>query len=204
MTGIRCRRVLFVPAGIIAGFLILHPYVMLVQRLIGPEASESGKYGLNGYLQQFFDPVMLPMGIAFAFFGGVVSLLVSRGIDRERKLLVSKHEREKGEIALRTLHNLMVTLSHYLLNANMIIGGKVRHCRKCAVDEDAIESLAVIEEQGRRIDAVLKVLRGAVEINTSGYTSNGLVAMIDISRELEDQLRASDTLSLNSRSPGGK
>ena len=86
----------------------------------------------------------------------------------------------------------MVTLSHYLLNANMIIGGKVRHCRKMTVDQDKLASLNVIEEQGKKIDAVLKALRNSVEINTSGYTSDGLVAMINISRELEEKLSMSE------------
>ncbi len=131
---------------------------------------------------------MLLMGLAFGLLGGLIGFLFSVVTERGKRLLVSEHEREKREIALRTVHNLMVTLSHHLLNANMIIGGKVRHCRKTATGQDLLESLCVIEEQGRKIDAVLNSLRTLVEIHTSGYTSDGLVSMIDISRELDERL----------------
>lgn len=198
MGGLRHYNVLFVLAGFVLGFLVLHPYVMLVQLIVAPHSMASSQFSLSAWVQHFFDPLMLPMGIAFALFGGAIGFLVASGMDRERRLLISRHEKEKREIALRTVHNLMVTLSHYLLNANMIIGGKVRHCRKITMEPDVVDSLKIIEEQGRKIDAVLKVLRSSVEINTSGYTTDGLVAMIDISKELAEQLRASEIPNENS------
>ena len=192
MKSLHWDLVVSVIAGMGLGFLILHPYSMLVQRYISPGPPESMWRDLGEKAFDSFGPVMLSMGLAFALFGGVIGLLVAVLSDRRKKLLISRHEKEKQQIALRTIHDLMVTLSHHLLNANMIIGGKVRHCRKSAVDQDLLECLNVIEEQGRKIDAVLKSLRNLVEIHTVGYTTDRLVTMLDISKDLEEQLGRSD------------
>ncbi len=185
MFRIQHKRVFYPLAGFILGLLILHPYAMFVDRMIGPGTSDSMAVIETA---GFFEPGMLLMGLAFGLLGGLTGLLFAVVVERGHRLILSEHEKEKREIALRTIHNLMVTLSHHLLNANMIIGGKVRRCRKIAVEQDLLEGLKLIEEQGRKIDAVLNSLRSLVEINTSGYTSDGLVSMIDISRELDEQL----------------
>jgi hypothetical protein len=83
----------------------------------------------------------------------------------------------------------MVTLSYYLLNANMIIGGKVRHGRKGTSNQDVLAALEVIEKQGRKIDTVIKSLREVTEIKTISYTTSEQVRMIDISREIDDRLK---------------
>ncbi len=181
----RYERIIYVSVGLVLGFIVLHPFAMILHWVIEPGASDQSNY-LEAY--HFFEPGMILMGLAFGLLGGLTGFLLTITIERGRRLLISEHEKEKREIALRTVHNLVVTLSHYLLNANMIIGGKVRHCRKIALNNDLLESLAVIEEQGLKIDAVLNSLRGLVEINTCGYTSDGLVSMIDISRELDERL----------------
>jgi len=70
----------------------------------------------------------------------------------------------------------------------MIIGGKVRHCRKAISDQDILAALGVIEEQGRKIDAVVNALRESTEIRIARYTTDDKVQMIDISKEIEDRL----------------
>ena len=45
-------------------------------------------------------------------------------MDRLQKAFKAEYENERKKVALETLKRLMVTLSHYLLNANMIIGVK--------------------------------------------------------------------------------
>ena len=188
------NQVLFVPAGLLLGFIILHPYSMLVQWFMSRARSESIWSSIGTRALDSFDPVMFTMGLAFALFGGMIGFLFAIVTDRKQKLLVSKHEKEKQEIALQTIYNLMVTLSHHLLNSNMIIGGKVRHCRKLTGDLDLLDCLKVIEDQGRKIDAVLKTLRNLVEIHTVGYTSDGLVSMLDISKNLKEQFSESDLI----------
>ena len=177
--------------GALCGYLLLHPYTMLVYTLIHLHQDK----GLHFHWQDLpsrtlaaFDPMMLPMAVSFAFFGGVVGLLAGILLDRKRRLIAAEHENKEKIIALDTLKEVMVTLSHYLLNANMIIGGKVRHCRKATDDKDILAALAVVEEQGRKIDAVISALRDSTEIKVESYTSDGVVKMIDISREIEDRI----------------
>lgn len=129
------------------------------------------------------------MAIPFAFFGGLTGFLIGMIIRRKKRLLELKYEGEKNEVALQTLKEVMVTLSHHLLNANMIIGGQVHHCRRTVSDEDILRSLDVVEEQGHRIDAVIKALRDVSEVKTTDYTTSGTVKMIDIAEEIEEQIK---------------
>jgi hypothetical protein len=66
----------------------------------------------------------------------------------------------------------------------MIIGGTVRHCIRLEPKQDILASLAVIEEQGRKIDAVIRVLGKITEMKTADYASDGQIMMIEIAQEL--------------------
>jgi hypothetical protein len=50
------------------------------------------------------------------------------------------------------------------------------------------QCLRSVEEQGRKIDAVVRSLRETTEIRVVGYTSDNKVQMIDIAQEIEDRL----------------
>ncbi|KHK00363.1 hypothetical protein NY78_4259 [Desulfovibrio sp. TomC] len=88
---------------------------------------------------------------------------------------------------------LTATLSHYLLNANMIIGGQVRHCRRFTPSQEILDSLQVVEEQGRIIDAAIGALRELARIvilrGSSGQDTSSQISMIDLAGELEERLR---------------
>jgi len=131
---------------------------------------------------------MVPMASAFVIFGGLVGLLIALTLERKKKLLMLGVENERNQIAVQTLRELMVTLSHHLLNANTIIGGKVRHCRKLVFDKDALETLSDIETQGRKIDATIRSLREVTEMKTMDYTTGGTVTMIDIDEKIRKKM----------------
>ncbi len=178
--------------GLLIGYVFLHPYTMLVYALMHPRQPTGTGYnwtelGINAVTAMH--PLMLPMAFAFAFFGGMIGLLVGILLERRSRLMEVRLEREKEKAALHTLEQVMVTLAHHLLNANMIIGGKVRHCRKVSSDPDILASLEVIEEQGRKIDTVIATLRKTTEIKVALYTSDGSVKMLDIAHDLEEQMR---------------
>jgi hypothetical protein len=65
----------------------------------------------------------------------------------------------------------------------------VRHSQKIVTDKDALASLNVIEEQAKKIDSVISALKKVTEIKTSDYTPKGHDLMIDISKEIEQQLK---------------
>jgi uncharacterized membrane-anchored protein YhcB (DUF1043 family) len=178
--------------GIFLGYLIIHPFSMIMSALM--HLHQEGNFHLhwqdllNTQALKTFTPVMLPMAASFAVLGGVIGLLVGTLISKRESLHQAELARAKKKIALETMKNLLVTLSHYLLNANMIIGGRVRHIRREISDRDVISSLAVIEEQGRKIESAVRALKNLTEVKTADYTSDGQILMIDITRELEEQL----------------
>jgi hypothetical protein len=155
-------------AGIFLGYLVIHPFSGIVYMLVHLHQSKDFHLHWQNLIGtgalEAFKPVMLPMAVAFATLGGVIGLLAGIIAARRKKLGEAELAREKKKIALATMKKLVVTLSHYLLNANMIIGGKVRHCRKGTSSKDILAALEVIEDQGRKIDAVIKSLREVSEI----------------------------------------
>lgn len=109
-------------------------------------------------------------------------------MDRLQKAFKAEYENERKKVAIETLKRLMVTLSHYLLNANMIIGGEVRHAQKLKSNKDTLISLESIMEQAKKIDAVIGSLKKITEIKTTDYTTKGHGLMIDITQEMEAEL----------------
>lgn len=185
-------KILFFLAGALAGYLVLHPYVMLVDTLMQTKQETGSSVHLEGAepdVQPAFHPSMLPMAIPFVFLSSIIGFMAGAAIDRSRHLQALELEHEKSETALETVKSLVETLSHHLLNANMIIGGKLRHCRRATTDGDLLASLDVIEEQGRRIDAVIGALRKASEIRLV-KDLGGRISVLDISKEVEALLGA--------------
>jgi DNA-binding ferritin-like protein len=82
----------------------------------------------------------------------------------------------------------MVTLSHYLLNANTIIGGMVRRSERLDSPEKRHASLETIRDQTRRTEAVIEALKRVAEIKTADYDSASNTLMIDVKQEIEESL----------------
>lgn len=195
-------RIVFSLIGMILGFVLFHPYTMIVYALLYSHDLGLHLHWSDLKAQAFsaFEPTMLPMAIAFVIFGGAMGLLVGIAIDKTRRLVLAESEREKSRIAIETLEQLMVTLSHYLLNANMVIGGKARRCQKKLSQEDILADLSVIEQQAHKIDAVMKSLREITEMKTTLYTTGGTTRMIDIAREIEAEIQEIERHSEKPRS----
>lgn len=173
------------------GYFVFHPYAMLVDSLM--HIHKGGDLHIHwkelfGIARTTFEPMMLPMAVAFTLFGSVIGLLIGLVVDKQKKLHVAELENEKRRVAIDTLHRLMVTLSHYLLNANMIIGGRVRRTQKMDLNDEALASLGTIAEQAKKIDAVVAALRNVTEIKTTHYTERDDKLLIDIAREIDEKL----------------
>ncbi|MBI5663544.1 MAG: hypothetical protein HZC49_00430 [Nitrospirae bacterium] len=184
----------FTLTGIVVGYLMFHPYTMLVSFFMNNHPDNTGRLYMNEksiftLIQATFDPAMFPMAVSFALFGSITGLLIGMIIDRRKRLYEAELENEKKKAALETLHRLMVTLSHYLLNANTVIGGMVRRSRRNEANVQA--SLDSIEEEAKKIDAVIRSLKEITEIRTADYTTSGKDLMIDITRNIEEHLKNS-------------
>jgi len=189
-------------AGAISGYLVFHPYSMIVYTLTHPHEGRRLFADLQwrellGSGFSILQPEMLPMALLFTAMGALVGLSFGVVLDKRKRLLFVEVENEKKRVAIDTIHALMVTLSHYLLNANVIIGGKVRHCRKIESNEDIIDSLRIIEEEARKIDVVVGILQRITEIKTTRYAAGDTNALIDISKEIEQQLSSTKDMKSN-------
>lgn len=179
--------------GGLLGFLLLHPYVMLLGTMgvdLPHWPPPIGTWNFQDYIA--LDGPMVAMAAPLAIFGAVTGLLAGFYFNRTHNLHQLTLEQRQSDASLEAVRALTATLSHYLLNANMIIGGKVRHCRRLDPPQDILESLVVIEEQGRTIDAVIGTLRDVARIVMERGAPNQ-IPMIDLSRELEERLRRTES-----------
>lgn len=179
------RKAFYAIAGALAGYLIVHPYTMIILYLTGTGHSDTH---WRDVLPGTFDRQMLPMASAFMLFSGFIGFMTGVIIDKKKKLHEAISENEKKKVALETLRRLMVTLSHYLLNANTVIGGTAHRCIKHDSREDILASIQVIENEAKKVEAVIKALKKITEIKIADYTSGGRGLMIDIAGEIEELL----------------
>ncbi len=119
---------------------------------------------------------------------GICRDVTERVTLEKQTLRLVELENERKTIALSTLRQLMATLSHYLLNANAIIGGMARRCVRAASDEERHSSMEAIMEQTGKTEGVIAALRKMAEIRTTRYTPESHTLMIDLTREIEKTL----------------
>lgn len=186
------EKTAFFLGGAVIGHLLVHPYAMVAYSLM--DMYREGRLTIHmdhvlSAARSIFDPVMLPMTISFSLLSGFAALLMGVIWDKKRKLHEAAIENERKKASVDTLQRLMVTLSHYLLNANTVIGGEVRHCRRHASPEEIASSLKVLDDQAHKIDAVIAALRKITDIKMADYASGGHDLMIDISQEIEELLK---------------
>jgi signal transduction histidine kinase len=187
--GIKKRRVLlFGLAGAAIGYLVLHPYSMLVYLLRREhEAMERG-IDLSTAVHDAlfaFSRGMLHMGIPYALLGAAAGVFFGFWMEAERR----RDEMEKRAAVVDTLRQLMVTLSHYLLNASTVIGGFARHIQRTEQDPGNIKHLDAIKEEAASIEAVVRSLESLETVETESYGKDNEVLMIDIKRQIEERLK---------------
>jgi signal transduction histidine kinase len=175
--------------GMGVGYLLMHPFAMLAY-IIGPQHPHTPwDFTLWGrQLQVSFSRDMLAMGLAFAFMGGVAGFILAAWHLQKERLAAARLESQKRQAALETVQQLMVTLAHYLRNANLVIGGYSARLQKSLPDPQWQHSLEMIHRSSQEIDAVLKSLETLTEVKSVLYVNSGQARMIDLQQELEARL----------------
>jgi signal transduction histidine kinase len=188
-TIIQGKIVWFTLAGVAAGILLVHPVAMLVYTMEHHPASSplSLPFVLH-QLRRAFGPYLLRIGLVFAILGGVAGWFVGSWFLQKKRLEAEKIEHLRSITALETLKELMVTLAHYIRNANMVVGGFTDRLAKCVLDPDCQKQLGLIQEASREIDAVIAALQDLTEISTVEYTASSHESMIDLKKDLEARL----------------
>ena len=174
--------------GAIGGFLIFHPYTMVIHAVTGRMHGDFSVKSLLSAAKESLSPEMWLMASAFALSCAWIGILTAAMSERKRRLYEAELDSERQRTAIATLQRLMITLSHYLLNANTVIGGMARRAKKHTTDGQADEFLDLIIKEATRIDEVIAALKRITEFRTADYTSEGRDLMIDIADDLEKAL----------------
>lgn len=118
---------------------------------------------------------------------------VTERIELEKhRLRLVELENERKTIALTTLRQLMVTLSHYLLNANTVIGGMARRSQRAGSEADRMAALDMIRKQAAKTEGIIEALKKVSEIRTTEYTRESQILMMDLTKEIEEILTAAE------------
>ena len=185
------KMIWFTLAGMLAGYLLVHPFAMLAY-ILGPQHPHvPWDFSLWGYqVRVSFSADMLAMGLAFAFMGGVAGFLLGAWFLQRERLTQARLESERRLAALATLRELMVTLAHHIRNANVVIGGFSARVGKRIEDPELSRQLQMIHEASQEIEAVIASLESLTEIDRTQYISDWETKMIDLKKELETHMAA--------------
>ena len=176
-------------AGGFAGYILLHPYTMLVYGYYGHHGTGPEGMDLRRLLEDVpaaFRLDMMPMGLPFAFLGALAGLLLGFWLEARSR----RFEMEKRLLAVDTLRQLMVTLAHHLLHAVQVIGGFAALALRKEQDEDKRRQFEFIKQESIRIEAVVKALQSLESVSTDRYTKTSETLMIDIRKELQEKMEA--------------
>jgi signal transduction histidine kinase len=183
------RIVWFTLAGTAIGLLLVHPVATLAYTLGHSHPATPLSLPLVLYeLRRAFGPDLVHIGVAFAILGGAAGWAMGSWFLQKERLEAEKMECLRDLTALETLKELMVTLAHYIRNANMVVGGFSTHLLKCVPDPECQEQLHLIQQAAQEIDAVIASLQNLTEINTVEYTTSTHELMIDLKRDIEARL----------------
>jgi signal transduction histidine kinase len=185
----KIKIIWFTLAGMLAGYFLVHPFAMLANSL-GPRIPHLPiEFSFWGHhLRVFFSPEMLAMGMAFAFMGGLTGFCMGIWYFQKEKWTAERLESQRRQVAMETLQELVVTLAHYIRNANQVIGGFSSRMIKHLPDPEAQSQLNLIHQASREIEAVITSLENLSRIDRVSYISEWEIKMIDLKRELEAKL----------------
>jgi signal transduction histidine kinase len=185
------RLFLFTLAGMVLGYLLMHPFAMLAYVLGPHHPHASMDFTLLGrQLYSAFGYDMLAMGLAFVLMGGVAGFGLGAWYLQKESLAQEQLESQRRQAALNTLRELMVTLAHHIRNANMVIGGFSKHMQKHTSDPEMIRQMELIHRASHEIDDVIISLENITKLDHAKYIEGWQTKMIDLKQELEGRLQA--------------
>jgi signal transduction histidine kinase len=181
----------FTLAGIVVGYLLMHPFAMLAYTL-GPQSPHTPMdISIWGHqIHLAFGADMLAMGGAFAFMGGLAGFFFGIWYYQKEGLMAQRLESQRRQVALETLQELMVTLAHHIRNANIVIGGFSSRMLKNQHNPEVQRQLHLIQRASREIEAVIASLESLSQIDRARYIGEWETRMIDLKQELEARLAA--------------
>jgi len=168
-------------AGGVLGFLILHPYTTLIYGLYKRPGDlfRAGHERVFNELAASFRPDILHMGVPFAFLGAAAGLFFGFWLEARRQRI----EMEKQVLAVETLRQLMMTISHHMLNAAQIVGGFAARDIRKEQDDGIRNHLEAIRNEAVRIEAMVESLKSIESVKGDRFSGNRGASMLDIQKE---------------------
>ena len=181
----------FTLAGMVVGYLLVHPFAMLAYSL-GPRLPHLPMdFSFWGHhLRTSFGPEMMIMGVAFAFMGGAAGLCLGLWYVQKERWVAENLESQRRLAAMETLRELMVTLAHHIRNANVVIGGFSARILKNTEDPEMQRQIKLIRQASLEIEAIIASLESLSQIDRTQYIGAWETKMIDLSQELKSRLAA--------------
>jgi signal transduction histidine kinase len=184
--------------GMLVGFFVIQPLNVLVYNLAPKIQLEFQTISFwKRLLDMSTDSVSIFMGLFFAFFGGVTGLCFGMWLYQKDRVQAERIESARRLAALETLKDLMVTLAHYIRNANMVIGGFSGNLVHHLAEDQQKEQAQLIHQASKKIDSVIDSLENLTEISVTQYTTSGTAQMIDLKKELDGKVAAAMTQEEN-------
>jgi len=181
-------------AGMAVGIFIIQPLNVLLFNLAPETQLEFHDLSFwKRLLEMSTDSTSIFMGAVLAVFGGITGLCFGMWLHQRDRLMAEQIESARRLTALETLKELMVTLAHYIRNANMIIGGFSNNLACHVGDAKQKEQAHLIHQASKEIDAVINSLQNLTEISVTQYVTSGTAQMIDLKEELDKYLAAAET-----------
>lgn len=186
------RRILWPTlVGMALGFFVIQPLIVLVYNLAPQTRLEFRNIDFwMRLLDMSTDSTSIFMGLAFSVLAGITGLCFGSWLYQRDRLVAEQVESARRLAALETLKALMVTLAHYIRNANMVIGGFSDHLIRHVLDQNHKDRLQLIHKASQEIEAVVDSLQNLVQISATEYIASGTAQMIDLQKELEERLAA--------------
>ncbi|MDI6854089.1 MAG: hypothetical protein QME75_10870 [Deltaproteobacteria bacterium] len=190
MSGNR-RHIRLILAGAAGGLFVIQPLNVLVYNLAPKVRLAFHEISFwHRLLEMTLNSTSFFMGLTYAILGGLIGHFFGAWLNQRDRLTAERTESARRLAALETLKELMVTLAHYIRNANLIIGGFSDHMLRHSPDPKQEEHLRHIHQASREIAAVIDSLQNLTEISATQYTADGSARMIDLKEELDERLAA--------------
>lgn len=175
--------------GMALGFFVIQPLIILVYNLAPETQLEFKDIAFwKRWLEMATSPTSIFMGLAFSLFAGVTGLWFGLWLQQRDRFIAEQMESARRLAALETLQELMVTLAHYIRNANLIIGGFSEYLLRHISEQKHQDRLQRIHQASKDIEAVVDSLQNLTQISATKYITGGTAQMIDLKKELEERL----------------
>lgn len=183
--------------GALFGVFILHPFSMAMYHTMMMPGQHAGIGAALAMCADAFSRDMWQMSLFYAAFGGIFGFVVGLLIQRRYELMSARLEREHHEAVRQLIEEIVLTVTHYVRNANSAVGGFTRLAMKSSSDETVRNRLRVVIESSTQIDAVMAALQTIDEKDEREEIGTTHLRILNIRNKISDYLKARPVVKIS-------